>query len=94
MFKTSSTAPSLGATDFAAAVRKTAPLESSIWKFDKSHSSSTIGSSRSSHSLAGGYGRSSFGDRLANRGSSRAAPVWLETGDAVGNVFGEIYIFS
>ncbi|XP_076950814.1 polyadenylate-binding protein-interacting protein 7-like [Bidens hawaiensis] len=90
MFKSSSTAPSLGATDFAAAVRKTAPLESSIWKFDKSHSNSTIGSSRSSHSLAGGYGRSSFGDRLANRGSTRAAPVWLETGDAVANMYSEM----
>ncbi|XP_076919319.1 polyadenylate-binding protein-interacting protein 7-like isoform X1 [Bidens hawaiensis] len=90
MFKSSSTAPSLGATDFAAAVRKTAPLESSIWKFDKSHSNSTIGSSRSSQSLVGGYGRSSFGDRLANRGATRAAPVWLETGDAVANMYSEM----
>lgn len=97
MFKSSSTAPSLGATDFASAVRKMASQDSSIWKYDKNHSpTSTIGSSRSSHALASGYGggngRGGYGDRLANRSSTRAAPVWLETGEAVGNVFDEIYI--
>ncbi|KAK9076873.1 hypothetical protein SSX86_005207 [Deinandra increscens subsp. villosa] len=95
MFRSSSTAPSLGAADFASAVRKTAPLDSSIWKYDKNHSpNSSIGSSRSSHNVAGGYGsghgRSIFGDRLANRSSTRSAPVWLETGEAVGNMYSEM----
>ncbi|KAK9073838.1 hypothetical protein SSX86_006432 [Deinandra increscens subsp. villosa] len=91
MFKSSSTAPSLGATDFASAVRKMASHDSSIWKYDRSRSlNSTIGSSRSSHNLASGYGRNSYGDRLANRSSNRSAPVWLETGDAVANMYSEM----
>nr|GEV41841.1 hypothetical protein [Tanacetum cinerariifolium] len=95
MFKTSPTSPSLGATDFASAVRKMAPQDSSIWKYERNHSpNSTIGSSRSSHSLSSGYGggngRSIYGERVANRSSSRSAPVWLETGDAVANMYSEM----
>ncbi|KAJ9550653.1 hypothetical protein OSB04_014698 [Centaurea solstitialis] len=95
MFKSSSTAPSLGATDFASAVRKLASQDSSIWKYDRNPSpNSTIGSSRSSLALAssysGGHGRGSYGDRLASRSSSRSAPVWLETGDAVANMYSEM----
>lgn len=93
MFRSSSTmAPSGGATDFASAVRKLASQDSSIWKYNRNASQeTTIGSSRSSHVLAsaynGGHGRLNYGDKLANRSSGRSAPVWLETGDAVGNVF-------
>ncbi|KAK1418341.1 hypothetical protein QVD17_27484 [Tagetes erecta] len=91
MFKSSSISPSLGATDFASAVKKMASHDSSIWKYDKNHSpTSTIGSSRSSQNLASGYGRSNYGDRLANRSSSRSAPVWLETGEAVANMYSEM----
>lgn len=97
MFKSSSsTAPSLGASDFASAVRKMSPQDSSIWKYDKNNSpNSTIGSSRSSHNIAGGgfgggHGRSGIGDRLANRSSTRSAPVWLETGEAVANMYSEM----
>ncbi|KAL7588085.1 hypothetical protein Lser_V15G40996 [Lactuca serriola] len=76
MFKSSSTSPSLGATDFASAVRKMASQDSSIWKYDRNPSpNSTIGSSRSSYSS--GYG-------------PRSAPVWLETGDAVANMYSEM----
>nr|KAJ0190588.1 hypothetical protein LSAT_V11C800417430 [Lactuca sativa] len=94
MFKSSSGGaplPSGGATDFASAVRKMASQDSSIWKYNRNPSQdSTIGSSRSSHVLAsaynnGGHGRVSYGDRLGGRSSNRSAPVWLETGDAVGN---------
>ncbi|KVI01513.1 protein of unknown function DUF1771 [Cynara cardunculus var. scolymus] len=95
MFKSSPTAPSLGATDFASAVRKMASQDSSIWKYDRNLSpNSTIGSSRSSLALAssysGGHGRGSYGDRFANRSSSRSAPVWLETGEAVANMYSEM----
>ncbi|KAM0014256.1 putative polyadenylate-binding protein-interacting protein/7, CUE [Helianthus debilis subsp. tardiflorus] len=98
MFKSSTTAPSLGATDFAAAVRKMASQDPSIWKYDKNPSpNSFTGSSRSSHSLAGGYGgghgrSGSYGDRLVNvnRSSTRSAPVWLETGEAVANMYSEM----
>ncbi|KAK4274529.1 hypothetical protein QN277_017734 [Acacia crassicarpa] len=95
LFKSSSSIPSRGAIDFASAVRKLASQDSGIWKYDKNDSGdATIGSSRSSHALAhaynGGQGRASFGDRLTTRGSTRAAPVWLETGDAVANMYSEL----
>ncbi|XP_024967920.1 polyadenylate-binding protein-interacting protein 7 isoform X2 [Cynara cardunculus var. scolymus] len=95
MFKSSSAAPSGGATDFASAVRKMASQDSSIWKYNRNPSQdATIGSSRSSHVLAsaynGGHGRTNYGDRLANRNSSRSAPVWLETGEAVANMYSEM----
>ncbi|KAM0021212.1 putative polyadenylate-binding protein-interacting protein/7, CUE [Helianthus debilis subsp. tardiflorus] len=99
MFKSSSIAPSGGATDFASAVRKMAPQDSSIWKYNRDpNQDTTVGSSRSSHVLAssynGGHGRMSYGDRLINRSSNRSAPVWLETGDAVGNVLEEFICSS
>ncbi|KAM0011302.1 putative polyadenylate-binding protein-interacting protein/7, CUE [Helianthus debilis subsp. tardiflorus] len=94
MFKSSSMAPSLGATDFASAVKKMASHDSSIWKYDNNHSpNSTVGSSRSSHNLSSGFGRSAYGDRFGNRSSSRiggTAPVWLETGEAVANMYSEM----
>ncbi|KAI3811511.1 hypothetical protein L1987_21235 [Smallanthus sonchifolius] len=97
MFKSSSTSPSGGATDFASAVRKLASQDSGIWKYNRDpNQDTTIGSSRSSHVLASsynsGHGRMNYGDRLtnSNRNSSRSAPVWLETGDAVGNALDEI----
>lgn len=50
----------------------------------------TIESSRSSLDLTSsyydGHGRMKYGDMLANRSSVRSSPVWLETGDAFGNV--------
>ena len=91
MFKSGSSIPSRGAIDFASAVRKLASQDSGIWKYDRNGSAdATIGSSRSSQVLASAYssgqGRGVYGDRLQDRGSARAAPVWLETGDAVGNI--------
>ncbi|CAJ1973598.1 unnamed protein product [Sphenostylis stenocarpa] len=96
LFKSSSSVPSRGAIDFASAVRKLASQDSSgIWKYDKNGSGdAAIGSSRNSNVLGGGYnvgqGRAHFGDRLQNRGSTRAAPIWLETGDAVANMYSEL----
>jgi hypothetical protein len=97
MFKTSSSIPSRGATDFASAVRKLASQDSGIWKYDRNGSGdASTGSSRSLNVLAsaynGGQGRTNFGDRLQNRGSARPAPVWLETGDAVGKYLC-LYVF-
>lgn len=89
MFKSSSSIPSRGAVDFASTVRKLASQDSGMWKYDRNGSGdASTGSSRSLNVLAsaynGGQGRANFSDRLQNRGSARAAPVWLETGDAVG----------
>ncbi|CAJ1972368.1 unnamed protein product [Sphenostylis stenocarpa] len=95
MFKTGSSIPSRGVVDFAAAVRKLASQDSGIWKYDKNGSGDTsTSSSRSLNALAsaysGGQGRANFGDRLQNRGSARAAPVWLETGDTVATMYSEL----
>lgn len=91
LFKSSSSIPSRGATDFASAVRKLASPDSGVWKYERNSSAeAAIGSSRSSHGLTSGYStghaRGAFGERSQSRGSSRAAPVWLETGDSVGNI--------
>ncbi|CAK8569908.1 unnamed protein product [Lathyrus sativus] len=94
MFKSGSSFPSRGATDFASAVRKLASQDSGIWKYDRNGSGdASTGSSRSLNVLAsaynGGQGRTNLGDRFQNRGSGRPAPVWLETGDAVANMYSE-----
>ncbi|XVE53823.1 hypothetical protein DITRI_Ditri03aG0032900 [Diplodiscus trichospermus] len=91
MFKSSSSLPSRGAIDFASAVRKMPSQDSGMWKYDRNDSAdSTVGSSRSSHGSANTYsaatGRGVYANRVQTRGSSRSAPVWLETGDAVGNI--------
>ncbi|XVE97779.1 hypothetical protein REPUB_Repub03eG0048200 [Reevesia pubescens] len=95
MFKSSSSVPSRGAIDFASAVRKMASQDSGIWKYDRNGSAdSTVGSSRSSHGSANTYsaapGRGVYANRLQTRGSARPAPVWLETGDAVANLYSEL----
>ncbi|RVW52277.1 Polyadenylate-binding protein-interacting protein 7 [Vitis vinifera] len=95
MFKSNSSIPSRGATDFASAVRKLATQDSGIWKFDRNGTADVnVGSSRSSHVLASsynsGHGRGTYGDRLQNRGSARVAPAWVETGEAVANMYSEL----
>lgn len=98
MFKTGSSLPSRGAIDFASAVKKLPPQDSGIWKYDRNGGSAdaSVGSSRSSHVLASSYGSGHgrggvYGDRLQNRAASaRAPPVWLETGEAVANMYSEL----
>ncbi|EPS65524.1 hypothetical protein M569_09253 [Genlisea aurea] len=94
LFRSNPSMPSRIATDFASAVRKMASRDAGIWKYDRNGSpDADIGSSRSSQILAssyngGGLARSSPVDRLPN--SSRASPVWLETGTAVANMYSEM----
>ncbi|KAL5060048.1 hypothetical protein RYX36_031652 [Vicia faba] len=69
MFKSGSSFPSRGATDFASAVRKLASQDSGIWKYDRNGSGdASTGSSRSLNVLAsaynGGQGRTNLGDRF------------------------------
>ncbi|CAK9170589.1 unnamed protein product [Ilex paraguariensis] len=94
LFKSSSSILSRGAVDFASAVRKMASQDSDLWKYDRNGSADvSVGSSRSSHVLAssnnGSQGRGIYGERLQSRSSARAAPVWLETGEAVANMYSE-----
>ncbi|KAE9587891.1 putative Smr domain, ataxin-2 [Lupinus albus] len=95
MFRTSSSIPTRGAIDFASAARKLASQDSGIWKYDRNGSGdASSGSSRSLNVLASAYngaqGRANFGDKSQDRGSARTAPVWLETGDAVANMYSEL----
>ena len=91
LFKSNPSIPTRGSGDFASVVRKMSSQDSGTWKYDRNDSADArVGSSRSAqHALVssykGGQGRGIFGDRLQSRSSSRAAPIWLETGDAVGN---------
>ncbi|KAL3646025.1 hypothetical protein CASFOL_011205 [Castilleja foliolosa] len=95
LFRSNSFIPSRGATDFASAVRKMAPQDSSIWKYERNGSSdSSIGSSRSSQALAssfnGGQTRNVYGDRFQSRGAAHMLPTWLETGETVANMYSEM----
>jgi hypothetical protein len=98
LFKSSSSVPSrggLGGIDFASAVRKLAAQDSGVWKYDRNTSAdAAIGSSRSTHVLTStydsGHGRGIYSDRVQSHGSTWAAPVWLETGDAVANMYSEL----
>uniref|UniRef100_A0A7N0USD2 Smr domain-containing protein n=1 Tax=Kalanchoe fedtschenkoi TaxID=63787 RepID=A0A7N0USD2_KALFE len=94
-FKSSPTMPAGGAVDFASAVKKLASQSSRTWKQEKNNSpGSSIGSSRSSQLLASScnnvQGRTVFGDTVKSHGTARAAPIWLETGEAVGNMYSEL----
>ncbi|KAL5559563.1 hypothetical protein UlMin_035774 [Ulmus minor] len=94
-FKSSSSIPPRGGVDFASAVRKLAAQDSGAWKYERNSSADVaIGSSRSAHALTSsfnsGHARGTFGERVQSRGSARAAPVWLETGDAVANMYSEL----
>ncbi|XP_057502906.1 polyadenylate-binding protein-interacting protein 7-like isoform X2 [Actinidia eriantha] len=95
LFKSSSSIPPRGAIDFASAVRKMSSHDSNTWKYERNGSAdASVGSSRSVHVLAssynGGQGRGIYGDKLQSRSSSLAAPVWIETGEAVANIFSEL----
>ncbi|GMN63318.1 hypothetical protein TIFTF001_032395 [Ficus carica] len=95
LFKSSSSVPSRGGIDFASAVRKLAAQDSGAWKYERNSSTdAAIGSSRSAHALtstySSGHGRGTYSDRAQSRVSARAAPVWLETGDAVANMYSEL----
>lgn len=95
-FTTSSTIQPRGAVDFASAVRKMSSRDSNARKYDRNVSpvAATVGSSRSSNLLASSFSngqtRGIGGDGFHNRTSSRAAPSWLETGEAVGNLYSDM----
>ncbi|CAG7866321.1 unnamed protein product [Brassica rapa] len=77
--------------DYVSAVEKLASQDTGLWKYEGNGSgdSSIGGSSRNYHAGSGrGPGRSIYSDKLS---SNRAAPVaWLETGDAVGNLYSDL----
>lgn len=92
----SASSPHRGSLDFASAVKKMPSQNPSIWKPEKHGSNDArVGSSRSSHGLTSPYNgsqsRGVYGDGLQSRGGlTRAAPVWLETGETVANMYTEM----
>ncbi|CAD5194782.1 unnamed protein product [Musa acuminata subsp. malaccensis] len=87
----SSSGTSRGDIDFASTVRKLALQDSGHWKYDRKGSADTgVGSSSNSQQLATSYNGLSkmvYGDKWHGSGPARSSPVWLETGEAVGNIF-------
>ncbi|KAL9249300.1 Polyadenylate-binding protein-interacting protein 7-like protein [Drosera capensis] len=92
LFKSGPSLPSRGSVDFASAVRKLASPDCNVWKFDQNGSAD--GFVGSSNVLTSSYNdsaaRSVYVEKYQGRGSARAAPVWLETGEAVGNLYSEL----
>jgi hypothetical protein len=77
-----------GAGDFVSAVRKLASQNSGHWKFKKGPE---YGNGVSSHSVPKQYStgtKQSSGNKFQSVSSARVAP-WLETGDAVANMYSE-----
>lgn len=92
-FKPTSSLLSRGDVNFASKVRKLASQDSGVWKYDGNVlANKSSGSSRTPQILTRsnsiGPVQGVHGNKLQIRGSSRALPVWLETGDVVGNAFG------
>ena len=62
VFKSNSSIPSRGVTNFASTVRKLATQNSDIWKFDRNGTINVnVGSSRSSHVLASSHNSGQWG---------------------------------
>ncbi|KAJ0987495.1 hypothetical protein J5N97_005851 [Dioscorea zingiberensis] len=82
-----------GAIDFASAVRKLASQDSGQWKYERNGSADgRIGSSRMSQLLASsqnGHAKLAYADKVQSVRGARAAPVWLETGEPVANMYSE-----
>ena len=82
---------SRGDIDFASTVRKLASQNSGHWRYERNGSADgAAGSSKNSQLLSNSYNGNNkmvFGDRWHGSRVSRSSPVWLETGEAVGNIF-------
>ncbi|XP_026663984.1 polyadenylate-binding protein-interacting protein 7-like isoform X2 [Phoenix dactylifera] len=79
-----------GGRDFASTVRKLATQRTGHWGYERNSSvDDGLHSSRSSQLLASSYGhrKMAYGDKLQSSGATRAAPVWLETGEAVASMY-------
>ncbi|XP_031492138.1 polyadenylate-binding protein-interacting protein 7-like [Nymphaea colorata] len=92
--KSSFSGTSRNATNFASVVQKLASPESGHWKYEGNGSSEvSIGTSRTSQHLSNsitGNSRSLNGGRLQNYGMGHRAPIWLDTGDVMANMYSEL----
>ncbi|PKA62161.1 hypothetical protein AXF42_Ash015045 [Apostasia shenzhenica] len=80
-----------GTPDFASAVRKLALQDSGTWKYESNGSADGFGgSSGNAQLLSSSYKNHSklaYEKKLQGFGTSRATPVWLETGEAVASMY-------
>ncbi|XP_072953767.1 polyadenylate-binding protein-interacting protein 7-like [Typha angustifolia] len=84
---------STGTTDYVSAVRKLASQDISSRKTEKRGTEDgRVGSTKVSHDLTRQYSTTSkvaLGNKLQSAGNLRAAPIWLETGETVANIYSE-----
>ncbi|XP_039124783.1 polyadenylate-binding protein-interacting protein 7-like [Dioscorea cayenensis subsp. rotundata] len=82
-----------GATDYASTVRKLPSQESGPWKYGRNvFADVRIGSSRMPQLIANsqtGHEKKVYGDKVHSAHAAQVAPVWLETGEAVANMYSE-----
>lgn len=82
------------AVDFASTVRKLAARDSAQRKYERNNSADGIvNSSRSSQLLNSLYNSNSklaYGDKVRSSAAGRTAPMWLETGEAVGSMYSDL----
>nr|XP_029124334.1 polyadenylate-binding protein-interacting protein 7 isoform X2 [Elaeis guineensis]XP_029124335.1 polyadenylate-binding protein-interacting protein 7 isoform X2 [Elaeis guineensis] len=79
-----------GDRDFASTVRKLATQSNGHCGYERNGSAEGgFHSSRSSQLLVSsyGHGKMAYGDKLQSSGATRAAPLWLETGEAVASMY-------
>lgn len=80
-----------GPPDFASAVRKLASQDNGTWKLERNGSVDGFGSSGVNRQLLTNtykvHGKLAHENKLQDLGPTQAGPVWLETGEAVANVY-------
>ncbi|KAM0936240.1 putative polyadenylate-binding protein-interacting protein/7, CUE [Dioscorea sansibarensis] len=82
-----------GATDYALTVRKLSSQDSGPWKYGRNGSADgRIGSSRTPQLITNsqnGHEKMVYGDKVQSSRAAWVAPVWLETEEAVANMYSE-----
>ncbi|KAI0498872.1 hypothetical protein KFK09_019770 [Dendrobium nobile] len=80
-----------GPPDFASAVRKLASQDDGIWKHERNGSVDSFGSSGVNPQLLTssykGHGKLAHENKLQGLRATQAGPAWLDTGDAVANIY-------
>ncbi|KAG0469899.1 hypothetical protein HPP92_015984 [Vanilla planifolia] len=80
-----------GVPDFASTVRKLASQGSGVWKYERNDPMDAVGCSNGSTQLLTsswkGPGKFVSGAKFQGFGTTRSSPVWLETGEAVANMY-------
>ncbi|XP_020574847.1 polyadenylate-binding protein-interacting protein 7 [Phalaenopsis equestris] len=80
-----------GPPDFASAVRKLASQDNGTWKHERNGSVDSFGSSGVNRQMVTnsykGNVKLAYENKLQGLGAAQASPIWLETGEAVANIY-------